>query len=311
MGAIKSVGFEAISNIVNERKKNGNFKSLNNFISRVNPKDVNKLQLEGLVKAGAFDKLDENSNKFLTSIPKIIQKIKNNYDEKNSNQKNLFESLEDVENENFEFEDSTSWSKKDLLFEEFKSLGFYISDHPLNEFDSIFSQLKIISYKDFINSNLNESLVAGTIMSIQEKKSSKGNPFAIVKFSDKSGEYELFLFSDMLTTNREILKESSSFVLTLQKDRASNDKNIKRVNLRKILDLSEIVNKPYEKVSIELSENYNMKELQEVLSQEGKTQINLIINNKKLAFKLEKNRKFDLKTFNYVKSMQYVRKISF
>ena len=313
LGAIKSVGFEAISNIVNERKKNGNFKSLNNFISRVNPKDVNKLQLEGLVKAGAFDKIDENRNKLFKSIPKIIQKIKNNYDEKNSSQKNLFESLGDVENENFEFEDSTSWSKKDLLFEEFKSLGFYISDHPLNEFDSIFSQLKIISYKDFINSNLNESLVAGTIMSIQEKKSSKGNPFAIVKFSDNSGEYELFLFSDMLTTNREILKESSSFVLTLQKDRASNDKNIKRVNLRKILDLSEIVNKPYEKVSIELSENYNMKELQKVLSEEGKTQINLIINNnnKKLAFKLEKNRKFDLKTFNYVKSMQYVRKISF
>ena len=294
-------------------KKNGNFKSLNNFISRVNPKDVNKLQLEGLVKAGAFDKIDENRNKLFKSIPKIIQKIKNNYDEKNSNQKNLFESLGDVENENFEFEDSTSWSKKDLLFEEFKSLGFYISDHPLNEFVSIFSQLKIISYKDFINSNLNESLVAGTIMSIQEKKSSKGNPFAIVKFSDNSGEYELFLFSDMLTTNREILKESSSFVLTLQKDRTSNDKNIKRVNLRKILDLSEIVNKPYEKVSIELSENYNMKELQKVLSEEGKTQINLIINNnnKKLAFKLEKNRKFDLKTFNYVKSMQYVRKISF
>ena len=60
MGAIKSVGFEAISNIVNEREKNGKFKSINDFINRVNPKDINKLQLEGLVKAGAFDNLINN-----------------------------------------------------------------------------------------------------------------------------------------------------------------------------------------------------------------------------------------------------------
>ena len=50
-----------------------------------------------------------------------------------------------------------------------------------------------------------ESLVAGTIMSIQEKKSSKGTPFAIIKFSDTSSEFELFVFSDLLPSNREIL----------------------------------------------------------------------------------------------------------
>ena len=60
--------------------------------------------------------------------------------------------------------------KKNFLSEEFKSLGFYISDHPLNEYSEIFSQLNIISYKDFLNNNRNEALVAGTIMSIQEKK---------------------------------------------------------------------------------------------------------------------------------------------
>ena len=61
LSAIKSVGNEAISNIVRERK-NGAFKSLKDFIKRVNPKDINKLQLEGLVKAGAFDDLENNRN---------------------------------------------------------------------------------------------------------------------------------------------------------------------------------------------------------------------------------------------------------
>ena len=52
------------SNIINEREKNGKFKSFENFINRVNTKDVNKLQLEGLTKAGVFDEFDKNRKKF-------------------------------------------------------------------------------------------------------------------------------------------------------------------------------------------------------------------------------------------------------
>ena len=51
------------------------------------------------------------------------------------------------------------------------------------------------------------------------KKSAKGTPYAIVKFSDKKGEFELFLFAEILVNNRDIIKESESFVLTLQKDK--------------------------------------------------------------------------------------------
>ena len=54
LGAIKNVGYEAISNIVKERFTNGEFKNLSDFINRVNPKDINKLQLEGLVQAGVL-----------------------------------------------------------------------------------------------------------------------------------------------------------------------------------------------------------------------------------------------------------------
>ena len=75
LGAIKNVGFEAISNLVNEREKNGPFKSIDDFINRSNPKDVNKLQLEGMVKSGVFDELEKNRKKIFESIPKIIQTI--------------------------------------------------------------------------------------------------------------------------------------------------------------------------------------------------------------------------------------------
>ena len=74
-----------------------------------------------------------------------------------------------------------------------------------------------------------------------------------------------------------------------------------------------MVNKPYDKVSIELNKGFDYSELKEKLKEDGSTQIQIIINNndKKLIFDLEKGRKFDLNTFNYFKNKDYIKKISF
>ena len=96
LGAIKNVGNEAVSNLVNERENNGKFKSLMDFIKRVNPKDINKLQLEGLVKSGAFDKIEKNRKGIFDSIPKLIQLNKVFYEEKISKQSNLFDNEDEI-----------------------------------------------------------------------------------------------------------------------------------------------------------------------------------------------------------------------
>ena len=313
LGAIKSVGFEAVSNIVTEREKNGKFNTFTDFINRVDPKDINKLQLEGLVKAGAFDEIDLNRKKLYDDIPKIIQTIKSKYDEKVSNQTNLFDEINNKDNETFKFSSTKSWTKKELLAEEFASLGFYISDHPLNEYKEFFTQLEINSYKDFINSNKPESLVAGTIMSVQEKKSAKGNSYAIIKFSDNKSEFEIFLFADLFASNRDKLIESNSFILTLHKDRNVGENNLTRVNIRKIVDLSDLVNKTYQSVSIELNNREKLKELNELLKNNGDTTINVILreSNKNYSFELEKTRKFNFDLFSLIKNKEYVKKISF
>ena len=311
LGAIKNVGFEAISNIIEEREKNGKFKSFEDFIYRVDSKDVNKLQLEGLTKAGVFDEFDLNRCKIFTSIPKIISQIKLNNDDKKNNQSSLFSSNDNFINK-FEFSPSETWTQKELLAEEFKSLGFYISNHPLNEYAEIFNQLKIIPYDQFYDNSNNEGLVAGTVMSIQEKKSAKGTPYAIIKFSDKKGEFELFLFSEILVKNREKLRESESFVLTLQKDKVNSENTKKRVNVKKIVSIEELLNEPYSKVTIELADNLKINEIKEILSSGGKTAIKLVINNKnkKASYSLENTRKFDLEHLKALKSKNYVIKIT-
>tara|TARA_Y100000817_G_scaffold242963_1_gene194961 strand:- start:4463 stop:7879 length:3417 start_codon:yes stop_codon:yes gene_type:complete len=311
LGAIKNVGFEAISNIIKERNANGEFKSFTDFIQRVNSKDVNKLQLEGLVKAGAFDEFNKDRNKILNSIPKIIQTIKNINDDKDNKQSNLFNDQENDQGE-FDFLPSSQWSQKQLLAEEFKSIGFYLTNHPLNEFEEIFKQLNIGSYDKFYNNENKEGLVAGTIMSIQEKKSAKGTPYAIVKFSDKKSEFELFLFSEILIKNRDKLKESESFVLTLQKDKIQGDNSKKRINVKKILNLDDVIKKPYAKVTIELKNNYNLDEIKELLSNKGETEINLVIRdkNKQAFYLLQETRKFDLNQLKALKAKEYVEKIT-
>ncbi len=310
LGAIKNVGSEAVSNLVKERESKGKFKSLNDFIKRVNPKDINKLQLEGLVKSGAFDKLEKNRKGIFETIPKLIQLNKIFHEEKISKQSNLFDDENNSKDETLKLNTDEKWSNKELLSEEFKSLGFYISDHPLNNYKSIFSQLNIKPYREFITDKKNEGLISGTLMTIQEKKSSKGTPFAIAKFSDTFGEYELFIFSELLINNREILKEGESFVITLFKDVGGNQK---RVNVKKILSLDNLFNNNYKKVSIEIDEKLDLKELKKLLEKKGETEVELIIRQKdtKFTIKLENPRKFDLKLFNEVKNREYVKKITF
>ncbi len=196
-----------------------------------------------------------------------------------SSQTNLFD-LTNENKDNFEFDNTGEWNKKELLFNEFNSIGFYMSDHPLNEYKEFFQHLDIESYKEFTESNKSEALVAGTIMSIQEKKSAKGTAFAIIKFSDNKSEFEIFLFSELLILNRDKLKESNSFILTLQKEKNNSDNSIKRINIRKLVDLNDLVNKTYENVSIVVKDEKKLNELKDLLKNNGETKINIILKDK-------------------------------
>ena len=179
-------------------------------------------------------------------------------------------------------------------------------------FKKIFNQLKIMTYNQFYKNDDSEGLVAGTIMSIVEKKSAKGIPYGIVKFSDIRGEFELFLFSEILISNRDKLKESESFVLTLQKDRITGDATKKRINVKKILNLEEVINKPYSKVTIELKDDLNLNEIKQLLSNRGDTEINFLVRdiNKQATYSLQENRKFDLNLLKTLKAKKYVEKIT-
>ncbi len=302
LGGIKAVGYQAITNIVEERINNGKFKTINDFINRVNPKDINKLQLEGLVKAGAFDSLNSNRQSLLNSIPNIISKSKNIFDNKSVNQIDLFSEDENIQDEIVK--NVEDWNFEERLSKEFESLGFYISDHPLNQFTEIFDDYKIINYSKFIsNDEIKNGNIAATLLKIQERKTAKGNSYAVLKLTDLTGVFELFIFSDVLELNREILKEGNSLILTLIKNVSTDENRFKRTNVQKIASLKDLFNSPINEVSFEIKSNDELNEISKILNQDGKTivNINFLTKENVLKFKLKNTRNFERKSLNLLR----------
>jgi len=305
LGGIKAVGYEAISNVVKERTENGKFQSINDFLNRVNPKDMNKLQLEGLVKAGAFDSINKNRQSLFDSIPNLILKTKNIFENKSANQIDLFSEDETLENDIINEIDD--WKFEERLSKEFEAVGFFISDHPLNQFIEIFDDYKIVEYSNFnSNDETREANIAATLLKVQERKTAKGNSYAVLKLTDLSSVFELFIFSDVLELNREILKEGSSLLLTLVKSISNDENRFKRVNVQKIGSLMDLFNSPIKEVSFDMNSDENLDIISKTLAEEGKTEVNvnMTINDKTLKFKLKKTRTLDRKSLNLLRKRE-------
>ena len=305
LGGIKAVGFDAISNVVKERIQNGKFISINDFLNRVNPKDMNKLQLEGLVKAGAFDNINKNRHSLFDSIPNFILKTKNIFENKFANQIDLFS--EDETSQNNIINEIDDWKFEERLSKEFEAIGFFISDHPLNQFTEIFDDYKIIDYFNFNSSDeIRDANIAATLLKIQERKTAKGNSYAVLKLTDLTSVFEIFIFSDILELNREILKEGNSLLLTLVKSISNDENRFKRINVQKIGSMMDLFNSPIKEVSFDINSEENLDEISKTLDEKGKTDIkfNMTVDNKTLKFKLKNTRNLDRKSLNLLRKRE-------
>ena len=305
LGAIKAVGYEAVSNIVEERIENGKFSSVNDFLNRVNPKDINKLQLEGLVKAGSFDNINSNRQSLFNSIPNFISKSKNIFENKAANQIDLFG--EDNTPDDEVIMNIDDWKFEERLSKEFESVGFFISDHPLNQFKEIFADYNIKDYISFNNDNqIINSNIAATLLKVQERKTAKGNPYAVLKLTDLTSVFELFIFSEVLEKNRDILKEGSSIILTLAKSSSDEENRFRRINVQKIASLSELVNKPIDEVLFNLKSLKELNEISKIIPNDGNTvvKIRLRDQNNELDFTLKNKRNVDRKMLNIIRNKE-------
>ena len=186
------------------------------------------------------------------------------------------------------------------------------SNHKTKNYKDTLELYKVKSFSDFESSKDVESFIAGTVMSVKEKKTFKGNSFAIVKFSDLSKAYELFLFSEILELNRANLIEGKSFVLTVIKDKENQENRFRRINVRKIVSLGEVTKFSYSSVEIQVRNAADLDKLYEVIKDKGDSKIKISIedNNKNYLFELKYKRRFDHETLKYLNNEHYIKKIN-
>ncbi|MDD6797085.1 MAG: DNA polymerase III subunit alpha [Clostridia bacterium] len=150
LSAIKSLGRPTIDALVEERKANGSFKNLRDFIERMN-KDANKRTIENFIKAGAFDCFDGNRRQQMLVYPQILDDVLRNEKNSLSGQMSLFDFVSDEEKASYEIKmpDVAEYSKKELLAFEKEVLGIYVSGHPLDEYMDMWNKFTTAKSSDF------------------------------------------------------------------------------------------------------------------------------------------------------------------
>ena len=291
LGAIKNVGAEAMKDLVNERECKGEFKNFDDFITRVGGAVANKKTLEALACVGAFDDFNIDRSLIFNQSVDIVKHLKSISDKNLSNQSDMFGS--DLSS-NFKFSDNEKWSKSFSLMKEFEMLGFYLTGHPLNQYEEKYDDLKLKYYENIkSNKNLHNSkgiLIAGTLLSKKEKRSARGNAYAFLNFSDTSSIYELIIFETNLRKYRELLIEGESYVLGVD---FTSDNNSLRGELKKVFSFDEVIkiNKKNENkfkkdrekqgstLKIYVNEDFTKDKLSELKLTPGYHKIEIIINN--------------------------------
>ena len=170
-----------------------------------------------------------------------------------------------------------------------------------------------MDYSNFNSSDENKSgNIAATLLKVQERKTAKGNSYAVLKLTDLSGVFELFIFSDILELNREILKEGNSLILTLAKSISNDENRFKRINVQKIGSLKDLFNSPINEVSFDVKSDEDIEVISKLLNENGKTtvNINLITDDKSLKFKLKNTRNLDRKSLNLLRKREISSTIS-
>lgn len=254
MGAIKNMGESAALNIISEREANGPYKSVFNFLVRINLRNVNKRNIESLATSGAFDSFNSahRAQFFYQEIkdgPIFLEKAmriaSQHNDSKNSTQINLFGEESAVEFVEPQFPNCEPWSKTVELQHEFESIGFYISAHPMDNYKlpiKYFANSTI----QYINANIadlqNHKLVfAGQIITAEHLTSQQGKTFCRFKMEDHNASIELMVFGEMYHKVKHLIGPGIFVMVHAQPQPSFRDKEKKELKITDIQLLESII----------------------------------------------------------------------
>ena len=204
LGSVKNVGTAAIEAIVEERNKNGEFKSFTDFCERIQGEAVNKKCIESLIKSGSFDELGETRHTLIESFEGILDTISGETRKSIQGQVTMFDiaNEETTEKHKYNLNRVEEYEERTLLDMEKEMLGIYISGHPLEKIKEQIQKNTNINSLQMINMKEENDLskdgkpvkYAGIITSVKKKYTKNNTIMAFVSVEDLYGVTEIIVF---------------------------------------------------------------------------------------------------------------------
>ncbi len=270
LAAIRNVGRAAMDSLIEERERNGPFVDLLDFARRVDPRAVQKRQLDNLALAGAFDSLEPNRARVLAASEALLRTAAAAASAREGNQASLFgeegraglgaQVLPDVE----------PWLPADKLTHEFEAVGFCLSAHPLDAYEASLERLGVVPHGKLaaqFNGEARRVKLAGMVLSIQERRSARGNRFAFVQLSDPTDQYEITVFSELLASAAELLEPGKAILVTAE---ARIEGDAARITAQAIDDLALAAADAADGLIVHVNDGAGLAPLRDILWEAGK-----------------------------------------
>ena len=199
LSAVRNVGDITSDKIVLERDTNGKFETIEDFLSRIDSRSLNKRGIEALAQGGGFDYFGYPRKGVFNAIPDLIDDAKSLKTQKANNQTSLFDL--DAQSNNLTTIKDTEWSKKEKLEREREMLGFFVSEDPLEGYGEVLkseSTHSIIELQSIDDEEELNVVIAGLISNVQKRVSRRGNPWIQFDLQDTTGSLGVLLFNKLV-----------------------------------------------------------------------------------------------------------------
>ncbi len=311
LSAIKGVGSKSIKSVVSVREQKGKFKSIIDFLKRVEPEVINKRQLEKLIQSGSFDSIEINRSKLFFNVPQFVNLFGSNNSKLNQNL--LFQEEEiSFEDKNLFNQKISVWNSSETLKNELEVVGFYFSDHPLKHYPQKFFEIQNISMFNDIDLNKNGKKIrlCGSVLDIKERSNKDGRKYAFVTVSEVNSQYELSIFSENLSKFRYLLKEGNLLIFDIDIILNNNDP---RFVIRIIKKLESEFNNLEKKIDIFIEPDQLIEYKDSLFSRKhtskSKISIFMNINNKLINF--NSNSKYSLMSYKQLDLLKNSKKLDY
>ena len=213
LAAVKKVGVAAMQALVATRGGTP-FADLADFAARVDPSQLNRMQIENLAKTGAFDVLEPNRARVFAGAEVILRRAQAVASEAASGQIGLFGGGRP---EVLRLPDMPAWPAMDALAFEAEAAGFHLTAHPLDAYAQTLRRLGVLPSNQLearAQSGAARVRLAGTVVAIKERITRTGSRMAWVRLSDAAGSYEVTVFSEVLSRSRDMLADGRSVMVS-------------------------------------------------------------------------------------------------